>query len=280
MIKIEYIDNNIKVNTEEISKYNSNTPFVLNIKKHVSKDVQWSCHLNDNWIATYPNIEMFDTEIIDSKGNILFYKEWNLVEHGNYFYKSLWLYNEKLISEGKKPNGLVIGTHDGEFGEWVPVALKNKANITLVEASDKQFNRLSINYKDYDNIKCIQSLVTPNGGEVEFFEGGEGYTNSVVEKVIRDWEIEEIKSTFRESISIVNLIDKHCGGNIDWLHLDVEGLDSELIKSLSYVEDKLPNFIIFEDNNYNEIEKNDIHSWLINLGYCIKSLNGVCEAIK
>ena len=174
----------------------------------------------------------------------------------------------------------MIGTHDGEFGEWVPVALKNKANITLVEASDKQFNRLSNNYKDYHNVKCIQSLVTPNGGKVEFFEGGEGYTNSVVEKVIRDWEIEEIKSTFRESISIVNLIDKHCGGNIDWLHLDVEGLDSELIKSLSYVEDKLPNFIIFEDNNYNQIEKNDIHLWLINLGYRVKSLNGICEAIK
>jgi FkbM family methyltransferase len=280
MIKIEYIDNNIKVNTEEISKYNINTPFVLNIKKHVSKDIQWSCHLNDNWMATYPNIEMFDTEVTDSKGNVLFYKEWNLVEHGNYFYKSLWLYNEKLISEGKEPNGLVIGTHDGEFGEWVPVALKNRANITLVEASDKQFSRLNNNYKDNNTVSCVKTLVTPNGGEVEFFEGGEGYTNSVIEKVIRDWEIEEIKSTFRESISIVDLIDKHCGGHIDWLHLDVEGLDSELIKSLSYVKGKLPNFIIFEDNNYSEIEKNDIHSWLINLGYIVKSLNGVCEAIK
>lgn len=280
MINIEYIGNEIKVTTEEISKYSDNIPFILNVKKHVSKDIQWSCELNNNWMATFPNTEMFDTEILDSKGNLLFYKEWNIVEHGNYFYKSLWLYNEKLISEGKKPNGLVIGTHDGEFGEWVPVALKNKANLTLVEASDKQFNRLCNNYKNNNNVNCVQSLVTPNGGKVEFFEGGEGYTNSVVEKVIRDWEVEEITSTFRESISIIDLIDKYCGGYIDWLHLDVEGLDSRLIKTLSYVKGKLPKFIIFEDNNYNEIEKNDIHSWLINLGYSIKSLNGVCEAIK
>ena len=42
----------------------------------------------------------------------------------------------------------------------------------------------------------------------------------------------------------------------------------------------LPNFIIFEDNNFNQAEKNEIYSWLKNKGYDIKSEMGVCEAIK
>ena len=280
MIKIEYIENNIRVTTGEISKYNTNIPFMLNIKKHVSKDVQWSCELNDNWLATFPNIEMFDTEILNSKGSILFYKEWNIVEHGNYFYKSLWLYNEKLISEGKKPKGLVIGTHDGEFGEWVPLALKKRANITLIEASDKQFKRLSKNYVNNESVTCIQNLVTTDGGDVKFFEGGEGYTNTVVEKVIRHWETEEINSTKRSSISITDLILNECGGQIDWLHLDVEGLDAELIMSIDETKIKLPNFIIFEHNNLNDDKKNEIYSWLNNKGYSTYSEGVSCEAIR
>lgn len=280
MINVTYNTDGIKVEIGEVSKYNDNQPLRLKILKHVSGDEQWSTNLNDYWHATFPNTEMYDVQITDNKGNIIYTKKWDIMEHGNHFYKSLWLYNKKLLSSGIFPNGLVIGTHDGEFGEWVPIVENREAKVTLVEASDNQYNKLVNNYKNNSLVKTIKNLITPNGGDVEFFEGGEGYTNSVVEKVIRDWETEEIKSSFRKSISIVDLIDSECGGKIDWLHLDVEGLDASLIKKLSYYPEKLPNFIIFEDNNYNDVEKNDIHSWLINLGYEVKSINGVCEAIK
>ena len=44
------------------------------------------------------------------------------------------------------PRGLVIGTHDGEFGEWVPVVKKRECEVVLVEASDSQFQKLKENY--------------------------------------------------------------------------------------------------------------------------------------
>ena len=280
MITVTYNSEGIKVNVGHISKYNPNLPLRLKIKKHVSGEEQWSTSLNDNWYATYPNTEMFDVEIYDSKDRMVYCKRWDVMEHGNHFYKSLWMYNKGVLSEGKFPKGLVIGTHDGEFGEWVPIVEKRECSVVLVEASNKQFQKLKQNYKNNSLVKPIQNLITPNGGEVEFFEGGAGYTNTVIENVIRHWETEEIKSTKRPSISITDLIINECGGHIDWLHLDVEGLDAQLIMGIDESKVSLPKFIIFEDYNLIQDKKDEIYSWLYNKGYVTYSEGGICEAIK
>lgn len=280
MITVTYNSEGIKVNVGHISKYNQNLPLKLKIKKHVSGELQWSTNLNDNWYATYPNTEMFDVEICDSKDKIIYVKKWDVMEHGNHFYKSLWMYNKSVLSNGKFPKGLVIGTHDGEFGEWVPIVQKRECNVILVEASDNQFNKLKNNYKNNSLVKPIQNLITPNGGEVEFFEGGAGYTNTVVENVIRHWEKEEISSTKRNSISITDLILNECGGHIDWLHLDVEGLDAKLIMGIDETKITLPNFIIFEDYNLSQDKKDEIYDWLRKRGYQTYSEGGICEAVK
>lgn len=280
MITVKYSSEGIRVNVGMVSKYNQNLPLKLKIKKHVSSEVQWSTNLNDNWYATYPNTEMFDVEICDSKDRIVYTKVWDVMEHGNHFYKSLWMYNKSILSNGRFPKGLVIGTHDGEFGEWVPIVEKRECSVVLVEASDNQFNKLKHNYRHYSLVKSIQNLITPNGGEVEFFEGGAGYTNTVVENVIRHWEKEEIKSTKKPSISITDLILTECNGSIDWLHLDVEGLDAQLIMGIDETKVSLPNFIIFEDYNLSQDKKDEIYSWLHNKGYDTYSEGGICEAVK
>lgn len=278
MLNVFYNSEGIRVEVGNISKLNKNLPWTLNVKKHVSGDIQWSTTLEDYWFATYPNTEMFDIEIIDSRGFTIFAKKWNIVEHGNFFYKSLWLYNLSLIREGKLPKGLVIGTHDGEFGEWVPSVLNRECSVTLVEASDKQYNQLIKNYKNNSLVTTIQNLITPHGGEVNFYEGGAGYTNSVIERVINHWEKEQITSKRKSSISITDLVIKYCGGKLDWLHLDVEGLDASLVLALR--EDLLPNLIIFEDANLLTEEKNNLMSFLENKGYCSNSENGICMSIK
>lgn len=280
MIKVVYNEDGIRVDINDTQKYNTNQPYILKVMKHVSGEVQWETQLYDGWFATFPTTEMYDIQVVDSTGNVMYTKKWDVMEHGNHFYKSLWMFNKSLLSKGVFPRGLVIGTHDGEFGEWVPLVLNRDCNVVLVEASDKQFTKLTQNYKSFSRVSIVQKLVTPSGGNVEFFEGGEGYTNSVIEKVIRDWETEDIKSTQRESISITDLIFEHCEGKIDWLHLDVEGLDAKLIMGIDQNRVKLPNFIIFEDHNLSDEEKNEIYLWFENQGYEIKTEGGICEAIK
>jgi len=280
MIKVTYNSEGIKVNVGTVSKYNKNLPLKLKIKKHVSGELQWSTNLNDNWFGSFPNTEMFDVEICDSNDRIVYTKVWDVMEDGNHFYKSLWMYNKSILSSGRFPKGLVIGTHDGEFGEWVPIVENRECSVVLVEASDKQFNKLKHNYRYHSLVKPIQNLITPNGGEVEFFEGGAGYTNTVVENVIRHWEKEEIKSTKRPSISITDLIINECDGHIDWLHLDVEGLDAQLIMGIDETKVPLPKFIIFEDYNLSQDKKDEIYGWLHNKGYNTYSEGGICEAVK
>jgi hypothetical protein len=273
MIDIKY-DKDIKITTGDLSKIFTvdQLPLKFEIKNVVSKNIVWSVELNSNMWAQYPESEINDVVVKDKFGKFIYQYYWDIMQHGSIFYKSLWLYCKKLINNNIKPKGLVIGTHDGEFGEWVPLVRNYMSDMILVEGSEKQYDKLKYNYDGKDGIKLINSIITPNGGSVEFFEGGRGYTNSIVERVIKNWETEKIYSTKKESISINELLTN----DINWLHLDVEGLDAKLILSSKH----LPNFIIFEDFNLLDDEKSSVYNYLINKGYNLHSESGICMANK
>lgn len=261
MIDVNYNHPNIRVETKEVSKL-YNLPLTLNIKSHVSKKIVWDCKLEDNYWATYANDSIFDIEIKDANNNTIIYREFNVLEDGSYLDKALYLYCSTL----NNPKGLAIGTHDGEFGEWVIPVLEGKTQAVLVEASSPQFQKLTSNYNKTLSVQLIQTLVTTDGSKVEFFEGGKGYTNSVKENVIRSWETEEISSNLRESISINDLINQVSPDKkLDWLHLDIEGYDAEILKTINV--ELLPNFIIFEHNNLLIEDKLKLENYLIDLGY-------------
>jgi len=266
MINVTYANGEIKIETGLISKVYK-TPLTLNILNSVSGKLNWSCELNDYSWAVFPNMEMKDVEIRDLNDEVIFLREWNVRIDGPSLYKILYDYCNGLKKQGKEPFGVAIGTHDGEFGEWVPVVLDNKSNVLLIEASEKQFIELCRNYKNLKNVTLLHSLITTNGQNVDFYEGGEGYTNSVKENVIRSWEIEEIFKTSRESVKLNELLREDISGKIDWLHTDVEGYDIELIMSID--RDLLPNLLIFETNNSSDDEKMIIEEYLIRLGYSI-----------
>jgi hypothetical protein len=203
------------------------------------------------------------------------------MSHGSIFYKSLFLYCKSIINSGKKPNGLVIGTHDGEFGEWVPLVKNNLSSMVLIEGTEKQYNKLCKNFQDWEGLTFVNTIVTTDGNPVSFYEGGLGYTNSVVERVIRGWEKEEINSSLRDSDSINTIIEKYFRNNnidLDWLHLDVEGLDVELLLSLNI--ENIPNFIIFEDFNLTETDRERIELWIKDNKFNKQSESGICLITK
>jgi len=280
MININYNGGKINITTGDLNKIYKpeQLPLTFTVRKAVSQDIVWSTNLDNNMWANYPEAEINDVIVTDAQGNTIFTYYWDLMEHGSIFYKSLWLYCKNLKNQGVYPYGLVIGTHDGEFGEWVPVIKENLSGALLVEASTKQFNKLSSNYKGLKNVAILNDLITTDGENTPFFEGGRGYTNSVVERVIRNWETEEIEASLRYSTSINDLINEKIHLGIHWLHLDVEGLDAQLIMSLE--EKNIPPFIIFEDFNLPENEKDDIYNWLRFRGFTLHSEGGICLANK
>ena len=269
MIKINYDHPNIKVNTKDISKV-FDLPLKVEIVNHIGKSKVWETEMFDNYWATFANDSIFDIRILDINGNLILDREWDVVVDGTYLDQALYFYCKKL----KNPNGLAIGVHDGEFGEWVAPVVEGLTNATLVEASTPQFKKLLKHYSRgdgefFDNVNLMFNLVTTDGSDIEFFEGGKGYTNSVKEGVIRSWETEEISSSIRSSIAINNLLTKISPDKkLDWLHLDIEGYDGEILKAIDV--NLLPNFIIFEHNNLLLEDKLKLESYLIDLGYSLE----------
>jgi len=281
MINIDYSDGKIKITTEDLNKVfkSEQLPLKFEIKKTISKEILWHTNLSSFMWATYPENEINDVVVTDAQGNFVYQYYWDVLQHGSIFYKSLWLYCKSLINMGKKPKGLVIGTHDGEFGEWVPLIRHFMSDMLLIEGSSEQYNKLVKNYQGKQGISFLQDIITPYGGEVEFFEGGKGYTNSIVERVINYWEKEEIHSTKRESTSLNQIIKENFNEGLDWIHLDVEGLDAKLLMSIDDTY-KLPKFIIFEDFNLTSEEKEEIKKWLTSRGFLLHSENGICMGTK
>jgi len=278
MIKIEY-NEGINIYTEDLRSlfHHSQLPLKFEIKNVVSKKIIWETELDSFMWAKFPNIEINDVIVSDAKGVFVYRHYWDVLSHGSVFYKGLWFYCKSLINQGIRPKGLVIGTHDGEFGEWVPLVRNFMSDMILVEGSDKQFEKLFENYSNKQGVTLIKNIITPDGNDVVFYEGGAGYTNTIVERVIRYWEKEEIKSNTKSSLSINKLI-KDNFEKLHWLHLDVEGLDAKLLFSIE--KDLLPKFIIYENFNLDLDENKNLENYLKEFKYRIHSENGISMAIK
>lgn len=275
MINLEYGVDGIKMTTGQLSRIfeERQLPLKVAIRKYVSSEVIWNTDATDFMWISFPQTEMKNVTIHDAQGNMVKSYMWDVFDNGSVFYKSLWLYCKGLINRGNTPKGLAVGTHDGEFGEWVPVVQNYMSDVVLVEASEKQFTKLKKNYSDRKDIKFINEVVSCDGEDVEFFEGGEGYTNSVVERVIRSWETEQIYKSTRKSISLNSIIESN-GKKFDWFHFDVEGLDVKLITSLK--KEYIPNFIIFEDYNLTDEDRVNISNWIDENGFKSHSEGGIC----
>jgi hypothetical protein len=278
MIDIQYTEENIKITTSDLSYIfeQSQLPIKIEFVKQITSQKIWETYIDSFSWATFPNTEIIDVIIKDNQNNHIYTHKWNVIENGNYFYQKLWLYCKKRIDEGKPNKGVIIGTHNGDFGEWVPVALDKISELILVEASQRQFNELKHNYNDFNQITFINNLVTENGEPTIFYEGGQGYTNSVLKRVIDYWEKEEITSTLKESIKFSTLITS----DVNWLHLDVEGLDDKLLYSLTDEQYLNLDLIMFEYNNLSPEERENIDNFIKLKNFTTFKEKGICLAVK
>jgi hypothetical protein len=222
-------DSGVNFKTHGVSKIINKNEFPLNvyISKYINDEIVWKTTANDNWFVTYNDFTFKNITVTTKSGKLVF--EEKCIPN-----KQDSLHQIFLTYCSSNPNnfGLAIGTHDGEYGEWVQSVKEGHTNAILVEASDKQFSGLTDNYKSIKNVKLIQSLVTPNGEEVSFFESESGYFNSTDINHLKKYHISDIVETKKTSISLKDLIKNNFDTKPSWMHLDVEGLDAKLILSL------------------------------------------------
>ena len=152
--------------------------------------------------------------------------------------------------------------------------IESVTKLWMVTQFDKQFVDLVENYKNNSNVEMLNTIVTTDGTDVEWYQGGEGYTDTIVPTVINSWlDDSQITKSYRKSISINDLMkDK----DYDWLHLDVEGIDGDLILALEHK----PNVIVYESMNLSKETTNMLNLWFTKNSYETTECNGNTIAVK
>jgi hypothetical protein len=242
--------------------------------KTMSGEVIWQSNLvlggfSHFFLNTYTTVNLSD-----SLGNSLFEWNWDPFIHGDYNHQFFELWSIKNIGA----NGIAIGTHNGMTGEWVGPVNKGRLKATLVEASVLQYNELLKFYDSKKWVSCINILVTTDGSESLFYEGGDGFTNSLSRKTIEKYvDCGVITKVIKPSVSINDLIVKSSEKDkVRWIHMDVEGMDGELIYAIR--EDLLPELLLFESLNMEDAYYKDLCEYLKSKKYSItkSGYNTIC----
>lgn len=265
----------VEISLDETSRlFLKNEQFPLTLTHKKFNKVVWALDLYPNWFSHYVDNSYTTINIVDSFGNNIFNWSWDVNLHGDFCHR----FFEHWSNQNKGSNGIAIGTHDGTSGEWVGPVINNKLRATLVEASETQYNELLSLYKGYPWVVLKNKLVTTDGGDYTFYEGGLGLTNSLHIDLIEKYvDKKDIIGQKKSSISINELIDEaSINGEVKWIHMDVEGIDGELIYSID--DKKLPEVLIFESLNMTEDYKLKLFDYLRHKEYNLVSsgYNTVC----
>ena len=274
MIDITY-DRSINLTRVEVNNLQlikEHLPLKVQFKNIITGEIHYESELLDYWWTEWKGAEQItDVLVYSSNEKLLYEHKWDVTINGDIHEKMLWFYLKARQLKGLKSNGLVIGSHDGRNGHWIYPVKHKLTDALLIDGSDKQFINLVENYKHNSNVETLNTIVTTDGSYVEWYQGGEGYTDTVVPSLINEWlDSSEITKSYRKSVSINDLMkDK----NYDWLHLDVEGLDGDLILAL----EQKPNIIIFEDENLDIVTKAKLEVWFLENSY--ETIKYICNTI-
>ena len=148
----------------------------------------------------------------------------------------------------------------------------------MLDGGFGQFRDLLKYYGGKKWIDCLKSLITKDGEDVVFYEGGNGFTNSISKDIIENYvNKEHIISSVKQTKSINDLIvESSERGKVEWIHIDVEGLDGELVYAIN--DDLLPELLLFESLHMVDEYYGSLCNYLTDKGYSIikSGWNTIC----
>ena len=223
----------------------SDFPIRFSIKKLFNDELIYTLDMYGNYWSSHPAVEYCYMELETANGVSLFREDWDPIKHG--CLSDAMFYTWCLKNPGSK--GIAIGSNDGAGGDYVVPYLRGLVGgMVLVEASERTYKSLERNYSEDKTVKTINTLVSTKSEKIKFYESteGAGLVNSVYPEFANLFN-ENIIEVEKDAIGINEIILQN-SEDIDWLHIDVEGLDAELIMAIDFSIIK-PKVIIYENNN-------------------------------
>ena len=270
-IIITYKEQNDKLITR-VDVLSENFSYPLNVYFTTKNKIIWETTLyQSNTWCSLPDSRNLNVRIIDNNGELIYNKPWVLCSESDIceleFIK--WC-QDYFFKTSKKPKGIVIGTHDGSHGEWVESYKQNLiGNTLLIEPNIKPFNQLVSNYQ-HDNIFQYKNVVVSDSDNfVEFFT--DSNRNSESSSLLLNNLLKNNgnhSSYLIKSITPNKLLDNF---ECDWLHIDAEGYDAELILLLSNSHLNNLKFIIWEHIHLDDETKIRLQQKLESFGFTVKT---------
>jgi FkbM family methyltransferase len=201
--------------------------------------------ISNSW-CLLPNGRNVDIRIIDNNGDLILNKMWLFNSKSDTceieFIK--WCQNFYHIN-GYKPNGVVIGAHTGNSGEWVESYKQNLiGNTLLIEPNFKPFDKLVSNYQHDNRFSFKKIVVSESDDFVDFYtdENSESESSSLIKNNL----LKNTNSSICHKIKSVTPNNLFTNFTTDWLHIDAEGYDAKILLMINDVYLHKLKFIIWE----------------------------------
>ena len=200
----------------------------------------------------FPQEDGFDSEIIQGWETWISAGGWSTWKSGGCSRCDISLYTEG-------------GTHI--FTKTWNAMLEMGTECLIIEGSKKQFAQLEKNYSKYANCTLLNHIVTVDGEDVTWYTTDNGYSDSVIPGISEKFNhVNDVLQETHPSKSINEIIRKYGYEKFDFLHLDLEGYDADLIMGLEY----FPRLIVFENEHVIHAGKYDgVINFLKKEGYNI-----------
>ena len=159
------------------------------------------------------------------------------------------------------------------FTEFIKKDSKINDKIFLVEANPKNISKLEESYKNFNNARILNLGVTASkNNEITFFytEDDAPYymvCSTKINHVLKHYPNSKINEFKIKTVSVNNLFKDYIKEkNIDYLSIDLEGIDFEILMSLNLNDYNIKN-ISFEYLHLNKKQKKQLVNYLLKYGY-------------
>ena len=264
MIKLFINNNEIKCEISNDLKIDKkHFPLKFQVTQLITNKVLWETEVEPGMWASWPNIRDINSRVVTNQNIIL--KELNY----SYHFEDLPLYEfwDYFCRLHKNSKGLILGCGDGTWGERIIPVNRENINCHLVEASKKTFSKLKENYGNKSNFTLHNDLLSTDGGEYKFYEGNhdEGLNTINFEYLKKADNNAQSKYELKKSKNIIDFIKEI--GKVDWVRIDLEGIDYDILKSLPI--DFLSSLILIQYEHWflEDSKKTEIDRIFYSLGF-------------
>jgi FkbM family methyltransferase len=238
--------------------------FFISKNGSIIHEQKLDCYLN--WFLL-PLSQNLDVLITDNTGEQIIFKKFPIELSLEPTKISFTIWSKNFLEKnGRKSNGIIIGSHDGRTGEWVDIMKNNLFDkLIFVEPNTKVFCQLIQNVDTFGHI-FYNSLVSPETGIKDFFTNIDSTSES--SSMIQTHNKNLTNHKLVHSFTLSNLIHKH---KPDWVQIDTEGMDGKIIDSVSNEELISVKFWIWEHVHLTKQMKKSLLDRFQNLGFIVNN---------